>query len=170
MVCHVVCTRSAHPSLRPGVFRHPASSILVFTLLLASAVLAHGQTCDTSTLSGDMGARVNSCVATLGAAGGTITIPGQSFTVNTQIVLASNITLKGAGSTSTILSAGPSLGANQVIRILGTASASVTNLKVTDLQVQNGTASTSAYTSGMDGIRADYCKNCTFENLDVNSI
>jgi hypothetical protein len=117
-----------------------------------------------------MGARVNSCVATLGSSGGTITIPGQSFTVNTQIVLASNISLKGAGADSTILTAGSSLGNNQLIRILGTSSAPISNVEVTDLKVQNGTPGTSGYTTGMDGIRADYCNNCTFQDLKVNSI
>ena len=146
------------------------TSVSIATLVILTAVLAHGQVCNTSSAGGDMGTQVNNCVATLGSSGGAITIPAGTYSINTQIVLASNIWLQGTGASSTTLTAGSSLGAKQIIRVLGTSSAPVTNLKVTDLQVQNGTPVTANPTGGMDGIRADYCKNCTFQNLNVNSI
>src|SRR5215471_13339485 len=108
-------------------------------LIVLAATLAHGVTCNTSTTGGDMGTQVNNCVTTLGSSGGTITVPAGTFSINAQIVLASNIWLQGAGAGSTIINAGSSLGAQQVIRILGTASAPIMNLKISDLQVQNGT-------------------------------
>jgi hypothetical protein len=139
-------------------------------LMILTAALAHSQTCSTSSSGGDMGAQVNHCVSTLGSLGGTITIPAGTFSINTQILLGSNITLQGAGANSTILNAGSSLGAKQIIRIMGAASAPVTNVRVTALQVQNGAPVAADPAGGMDGIRADYCRNCTFQNLNVNSI
>jgi hypothetical protein len=136
------------------------------------AVLANGQTCNTSLSGGDMGAQVNSCVATLGAQGGTIVLPAGTFSINTQILLGSHITLQGQGpgTGGTTLNAGPNLGVTQLIRILGTSSSPIVKIKVTDLQIQNGTPVTANPTAGMDGIRADHCNNCTFQNLSINSI
>ena len=122
---------------------------------------------------GDAGAAVNAVVKQVEAAGGgTVELPATQgcIPVNTQIVLASRIALRGAGADKTCLTGGPNLGAKAVILFAGERGSKGADISISGLAIKNGTPSTSKLTDDMDGVRVDNASRVLIENLKLSSI
>ena len=149
---------------------------------LIGAPTSNAVNCGASTWAGsDAGARINSCMASLAGATGEALIPAGAYTIDTQILVPSNVWLHGQSKDATILVGGSTLSAPclarprtsnacQVIRILGTSGTPTVNVHISDLTVENGTAQTGGFNAGMDGIRADYVNGLLIERVHVTSI
>jgi hypothetical protein len=127
-------------------------------------------TIEISTGSGkDVVERIEEAEAKL-KSGGTVKVPAGKWIVNRPIGLNSNITLQGNGPDSTFLIGGRDLGAKAVVQISGTEKSRLSNIRITQLAVQNGEPQLETYTSGMDGIRAETVDHLKVDHIRVSSI
>lgn len=101
--------------------------------------------------------------------GGTIYFPTPSvyYKVSGKLILHSNITLLG-GNGAYIYNNTET--AEPVIEIVGTAENRLKNIKLENLKIRNGTASTDNYTIGKDGIEVKYCDGFEMTGCEVTEI
>jgi hypothetical protein len=122
----------------------------------------------------DIGAQVNAACASANGQPAQVVIAAGSYCLQTQINPPSQCSISGAGSSATSLNANyagcTQLGNNAVIGVRGNAATHVTDIRISDLALTNGTPSSSGAAGGRDGIRADYCDRCVFQSLYVHSI
>jgi hypothetical protein len=122
----------------------------------------------------DIGAQVNAACASANGQMVEVLIPAGSYCLQTQINPVSHCSIRGNSSADTSLNANyancMALGANAAILVRGTVAAHVTDIRIGDLAVTNGTPLTYGAQRGMDGIRAEYCDRCNFQSLHVHSI
>lgn len=119
---------------------------------------------------GDLGAQINTACAFLSGKPTEVEIPSGSYAVNTTINPASNCWVHGQGSDNTTLTAGVSLGANQIFHPNGSSGSHLTNIHISSMTIENGGASTTGYISGMDGIRADYVDGLEVDHVHVTQV
>jgi hypothetical protein len=122
----------------------------------------------------DIGAQVNAACAAANGEPVEVVIPSGTYCLQTQINPPSHCSIRGTSSSDTILNANTdgctALGVQAAIRLTGTATAYVTDVRISDLALTNGTPLSYGALTGMDGIRADYCDRCTFQSLFIHSI
>jgi hypothetical protein len=122
----------------------------------------------------DIGAQVNAACAAANGEPVEVVIPSGSYCLQTQISPPSHCSIRGTSSSDTILDANTdgctALGTQAAIRLHGTATAHVTDVRISDLALTNGIPIPIGALTGMDGIRADYCDRCTFQSLFIHSI
>ncbi|WP_345528686.1 right-handed parallel beta-helix repeat-containing protein [Nocardioides endophyticus] len=120
--------------------------------------------------SGDEAAAIQAAIDAVPAAGGVVVLPAGTFQVGTTIELRSNVTLCGAGRSATVIRDHSSLGNHPVFAVVGSANDPLVNVRIIDLGVRNGTATTGAYVAGKGGVVVEHCDGFTFERCFVTEI
>jgi len=112
----------------------------------------------------------NAINAATAAGGGTVVFPYPSnyYRVSSKITLDSNITLLGLGDRPLIYNDGDT--AEPIFEAVGTPSSRKSDIKIENLSIRNGTASTGDYTSGKNGLFFDYVDGITISNCKIYEI
>jgi len=112
----------------------------------------------------------NAINAATAAGGGTVVFPYPSnyYRVSSKITLDSNVTLLGLGDRPLIYNDGDT--AEPIFEAVGTPSSRKSNIRIENLSIRNGTASTGSYTSGKNGLFFDYVDGITISNCKIYEI
>lgn len=118
----------------------------------------------------DDASAINRCAAAAAAAGCVVHFPAGTYAVGSSLTPPTASQWLGDGMGLTILKAHASLGANPIIAITGTSGTHLSWLWFSDLTIRNGTATTGSYTSGKDGVTAQYVDHLRFTNVEWTEI
>jgi len=131
-------------------------------------VCAYGARGDGTT--DDTTAIQNAIDAAAAAGGGVVVFPYPTnyYRVTGKITLPSRITLLGLGNRPLIYNDGDT--AEPIFEAAGTSSSRKSNIRIENLSIRNGTASTESYTSGKDGLFFDYVDGITISNCKIYEI